>query len=78
MPTVPDERKAANVTDEATSEKAEPDAKYYCPGCGARSDTAGECTGSAEGPHPGIAYVSTKELDGDPAKHTAAPNTGDV
>lgn len=76
MPTTPDDRKAT-MTDEAT-EKAEPDAKYYCPGCGNRSDTEGECTGSAEAPHPAIAYVSTKELAGDPEKHTAAPNTGDL
>lgn len=76
MPTVPDDRKAA-MTDEA-AETAEPEAKFYCPGCGKRSDTAGECTGTAEGPHAAIAYVSTKELAGDPEKHTAAPNTGDL
>lgn len=60
----------------AADEKAA-DAKYYCPGCGARSDTEGECTGPAEAGHEPIAYVSTKELAGDPKKHTAAPNTGD-
>jgi hypothetical protein len=50
------------------------DAKFYCPGCGKRSDTAGECVGGEFG-HAAIAYVSTKELAGDPDKHTPAPNS---
>lgn len=57
---------------EAASEK---EAAYYCPGCGKRSEAKGECTGTDAAPHAPIEYVSTKELAGDEAKHTAAPNT---
>lgn len=50
------------------------DAAFYCPGCGTRYDTTeNHCTGKAEAPHAAIAVVSTKELAGDPEKHTAAP-----
>lgn len=50
------------------------DAAFYCPGCGKRFDTAGECVGGEFGHEP-IAVVSTAELAGDPADFTAAPNT---
>jgi hypothetical protein len=62
------------MTDEAAVETAAP-LKFYCPGCGAQSDSADTCNGKAESPHPAISMVSTKELEGDEAKHTAAPNT---
>lgn len=51
--------------------------KFYCPGCGAQSDLEDTCTGKAEAGHAPIKMVSTKELDGDPSKLTAAPPTGD-
>jgi hypothetical protein len=63
----------ATATEE-TTETTGDEAKFYCPGCGKRSDTAGECVGGQMG-HDPIAYVSTKELSGDPEKHTPAPNT---
>jgi hypothetical protein len=60
---------ATEVAEAAADEKA-----FYCPGCGKRSDTAGECVGGEFG-HAPIAFVSTDELAGDPANHTPAPNS---
>jgi hypothetical protein len=57
-----------------TAESTGKEAKFYCPGCGKRSDLPGECVGGEFG-HAPIAYVSTKELAGDESKHTPAPNT---
>lgn len=43
--------------------------KFYCPGCGQRYDAAGDCVGSAEGPHEPIAVekvsAAGKDKDGD-------------
>lgn len=65
---------AADTAEDTGEDTAAGEAKFYCPGCGKRSDTAGDCVGGEFG-HAPIAYVSTKELAGDPAKHTPAPNT---
>ncbi len=66
--------------DDAAGDTAEPKKgkaakEYYCPGCGQRSATPGECTGPAGGigGHAPIAYVDAGELAGD--EHTPAPNT---
>lgn len=54
------------------TEAAAAEGKFYCPGCGKRSDTADTCEGG-ELPHQPIQMVSTKELDGPEDKHTPAP-----
>lgn len=59
------------MADETTAAD-EKEAAYYCPGCGARSDAKGTCTGTAEKPHQATEFVSTKELAGDSEKHTPA------
>ena len=68
-------KKTPDATDAAAGDEAgdATEGKYYCPGCGKRSDAKGTCTGTAEAPHQPIELVSTKELDGDPEKHTPAP-----
>lgn len=49
---------------------------FYCPGCGRRWNYPTECRGASESaPHAPIEVVSTDELDGDPEKLTAAPDT---
>lgn len=65
---------ATKTPDDAATDEAK-NLKFYCPGCGAQSDTEDTCTGKPEAGHAPIGMVSTKELDGDPEKHTAAPNT---
>lgn len=51
-------------------------ASHYCPGCGELGQYPQKCTGPKGGhPHPAIEMVSTDELGGDPADHTAAPAT---
>jgi len=50
-------------------------ASHYCPGCGKLGNYPQKCEGTREGPHLPIEMVSTEELAGDPANHTAAPNT---
>jgi hypothetical protein len=51
---------------------------YYCPGCGRLYDYQRECTGTLAAPHKPIEVVSTDELAGDPANHTAAPATDEA
>lgn len=49
---------------------------HYCPGCGELYKYPQTCTGPKGGhPHAPIEVVSTEELGGDPANHTAAPST---
>jgi hypothetical protein len=48
---------------------------HYCPGCGQLYDYPQKCKGFDESPHKPIEVVSTDELGGDPADHTAAPAT---
>ncbi len=48
---------------------------HYCPGCGRLYNYPQQCRGSVEAPHLPNEVVSTSELAGDPALHTAAPNT---
>lgn len=48
-------------------------AEFYCPGCGARYQTPGVCTGSVEGPHEPIAVTA---VDGDVAPTTPAAPAG--
>lgn len=48
---------------------------HYCPGCGLLYDYQQQCKGTIEGPHKPMEVVSTNELAGDPAQHTAAPST---
>lgn len=49
---------------------------HYCPGCGQLYSYPQTCKGPKGGhPHPPIEVVSTEELGGDPANHTAAPAT---
>jgi len=55
-------------------EDEEPEAPFYCPGCGRRYQREGECTGTGEQPHQPIEVVSTDELSGEEG-HTAAPGT---
>ena len=56
----------------------DPGGKYYCPGCGKRTDDKDDvCTGG-EFTHAPLAVVSTSELSGSPDKHTPAPNTGEM
>jgi len=51
-------------------------AKFYCPACGKPSDLEIDCTGgTGDFSHEPVPVVSTKELDGDPEDHTAAPGT---
>lgn len=53
---------------------------YYCPACGQRVEYRQQCTGQdAASPHPPTEVVSTDELNaGDPAQHTAAPDSPGV
>lgn len=51
------------------------DAPFYCPGCGMRANYQKQCVGKPEAPHPPIEVVSTDELQGDPEKHTPAPDS---
>ncbi len=48
---------------------------HYCPGCGKLYNYPRECEGSPVAPHQPIEVVSTDELSGDPANHTAAPDS---
>lgn len=48
---------------------------HYCPECGLLYDYLQQCKGKAEGGHLPAEVVSTNELAGDPALHTAARNT---
>lgn len=48
---------------------------HYCIGCGALGKYPQKCEGPAGQPHPPLEMVSTEELAGDPANHTAAPST---
>ena len=48
--------------------------EFYCPGCGKLVHYQQQCIGTATAPHPAIEVVSTSELSGDPAHHTAAPD----
>lgn len=48
---------------------------HYCPGCGKLGKYPQKCDGTAEGPHKSLEMVPTEELGGDPAFHTAAPDT---
>jgi hypothetical protein len=65
---------AKDTAAEPADETAADEKAFYCPGCGKRSDTAGDCVGGEFG-HPAIPFVSTDELAGDPANHTPAPNS---
>lgn len=67
--TTAEERQAARAAEVA----AHP---FYCPGCGRLYDYQRECKGGDTTPHPAIDVVSTDELRGDPANHTAAPAAG--
>jgi hypothetical protein len=59
-----------------TAKKEKQSHPFYCPGCGRRWNFQTECRGqSDEAPHAPIEVVSTNELEGDPGKHTAAPDT---
>lgn len=58
------------------TEKTKQSHPFYCPGCGRRWNFPAECRGASDAaPHPPIEVVSTDELDGDPEKHTAAPES---
>lgn len=62
-------------TDTKSDEKVGQEFPYYCPGCGRRWNYQTECVGTPTAPHAPIEVISTDELDGDPEKHTAAPDT---
>lgn len=51
---------------------------HYCPGCGALGKYPQKCTGPVASPHKALEMVSTDELSGDPANHTAAPATEEL
>lgn len=48
---------------------------HYCPACGLLYDYPQKCAGPVAAPHIPHEVVTTDELSGDPASHTAAPNT---
>lgn len=69
----PADRNLKRETDTEPKQKRDDD-PFYCPGCGKRFKFLAECHGQTPAaPHPAILVVSTDELDGDPANHTAAP-----
>lgn len=63
------------VVDDAEGDTAEPvePSKFYCPGCGKRTDNGDEVCVGGEFGHAPIAVVSTDELDGPEEGHTPAP-----
>jgi hypothetical protein len=63
-----EDRTAARLAEIATH-------SHYCPACGLLYDYPQKCVGIAEAPHAPQEVVTTDELAGDPASHTAAPNT---
>lgn len=68
IPETEEQRKARRLAEIAAH-------SFYCPACGILGDYAQKCSGPQAAGHAPLEMVSTEELSGDPANHTAAPSS---